>query len=335
MNSGPDPTKYSTRPLELSFTTRCKLLVLRWLLRPFMAYLLRGHPRRVARAQIGIAGRWASARQRERFRYDYHWGEGGAVAGHSLGTPFTSTGDPVLLWLHGGAFVLPAMPRGHLSFTERLCDPLAASAFIPDYRLAPANPFPAALDDCEAAYRLLLDSGIPAERIVLGGESAGGNLLVSLLYRIRGRGMPMPACAIAVSPALDLGRLHGSPSRFANAGRDAMLPVASLAQALDWYLDGADSANPEISPLLGECRGLPPTLIVASEAELLRDDSVLFARRLAAAGVPTELALWPHLPHAFPLLEDWFPEASGARQQITTFMKEQLQKGAGCSGERR
>lgn len=321
----PNPsTRFSQSHLTLSFTSRCRLFLLRWLLRPLMAFLLAGKNRRVARAQVQVAGRWHGQGQREKARFDYYEVADKVIAGHTLGTPFSADGKPVLLWLHGGAFVLPAMPEAHLRFADRLCRSISAHAFLPDYRIAPANPFPAGLDDCEAAYRLLLDSGVPAESIVLGGESAGGNLLFALLYRIRKLGLPMPSCAVAVSPALDLARLHGSPSRSDNAGRDAMLPIASLARVIDWYLDGADPTNPEASPLLGDCKGLPPTLITASDAEILRDDGVLYANRLAQAGVTTELALWPHLPHAFPLLEHWFPEAAGAREQITTFINEQL-----------
>lgn len=319
-------SRFSVPVLKLSFGTRCRLVLIRWFLRPLLAFILRGRRRRVARAQVAVAGRWADSEQKDSFRYDYQKCENRVIAGHVFGTPFSGSGEPVLLWLHGGAFVLPAMPDGHLKFANRLCDSLSASAFLPDYRLAPANPFPAGLDDCEVAYRLLLESGVPPHSIVLGGDSAGGNLLIALLYRIRKSGLPMPSCAVAVSPALDLSRLHGSPSRSANAGRDAMLPIASLAQALDWYLDGADASNPEASPLLGDCHGLPPMLIMASEAEILRDDSVLFARRLGNAGVITELAMWPHLPHAFPLLEDWFPEAAGAREQIAAFIGEYVNK---------
>lgn len=289
-----------------------------------MRFLLAGNRRRIAGAQVKISGQWRCEEQKTDVRYDYYHAPGRVISGHTLGDPFCSDDKPVLLWLHGGAFVFPAMPEVHLTFAERLCQSLSASAFVPDYRLAPANPFPAGLDDCEAAYRLLLDSGVPPESIVLGGESAGGNLLFALLYRIRELGLPMPSCAVGVSPALDLARLHGSLSRSENAGRDAMLPIASLAQVIDWYRNGVDATNPEISPLLGNCGGLPATLITASDVEILRDDAVLYANRLAEAGVKTELALWPHLPHAFPLLEHWFPEASVAREFITTFIKEHL-----------
>ncbi|MDI9245352.1 alpha/beta hydrolase [Marinobacter sp. CHS3-4] len=282
-----------------------------------------GKEKRIAWGQTLFAGRFPKEGIAD-CEYDF-WGENGArIPGHVLGKPFSGGEAPVVLWLHGGAFFLPAMPEGHLKFARRLCDDLSASAFVPDYRLAPAHPYPAGLDDCEAAYRLLLESGVPASSIVIGGESAGGNLTVSLLYRIRRKGLPMPSCAVAVSPALDLSRQHGFPARSLNARREAMLPVASLSVALSWYLGGADATDPEVSPLYGDCKGLIPMLVFASEDEILRDDSIAFGNRLSAAGVRTELAIWPHLPHAFPLLEDWFAEASEARQQICTFIGEHL-----------
>jgi len=333
MDSTGCSTRFSLTHLELSFTSRLRLYLLRWLLRPLLAFVLKGRSRRIAKAQVAIARMSTKADHCGLFEYGYHSGSEAVVAGHSLGRPLEGAGEIVVLWLHGGTFIMPAMPDGHLVFAKRLCDSLSASAFLPDYRLAPANPFPAALDDCEAAYRLLVESGVSADRIIIGGESAGGNLLVSLLYRIRSSGMPLPACAVAVSPALDLSRLHGPPSRQTNAKLDAMLPIASLATALDAYLAGADAGSPEISPLLGDCTGLPPILLMASDCEILRDDSVLFAHRLASAGTVVELALWPRLPHAFPLLEDWFPEASKARHQISTFIKEHMSPRDTASGE--
>lgn len=300
------------------------LLVLRWILRPLMSFVVSGSLRRVANVQLKVAGRSSRHGKIEGCEYDFWAPATRVVPGHCIGLPFDGSDAPVLMWIHGGAFILPAMPDGHLVFVKRLCRSLGSSGFVPDYRLAPTNQFPAALNDCENAYRTLLEAGVSPEKIVLGGESAGGNLLMGLLYRIRKHGLPMPSCAVAVSPILDMGRLHGGSSRFAKAGSDAMLPFGALSQAGAWYLGDADSADPEVSPLMGDCTGLPPLLLYASTAELLCDDSVLFARKASLAGVTTSLALWPKLPHAFPLLEDWFAEARPAREDIAAFFKEQL-----------
>ncbi|MBJ6138497.1 alpha/beta hydrolase [Marinobacter litoralis] len=289
-----------------------------------LAFVMRGSATRVANMQLHIAARLP--KQTQPIDYDYHyWGIGDtAVPGHTMGAPFAESDRPVVLWLHGGAFVFPTMPDGHLLFVKRLCRSLLADAFVPDYRLAPANPFPAGLDDCERAYRLLLDSGVAPGKIIIGGESAGGNLLVALLLRLRDVGLPLPACAVSISPILDMARLHGPTSRAANAKTDAMLPLGALAHARDWYVGTQDAANPEISPLMGDFQGLPPLLIQASHEEVLRDDSVLFARKASEAGVETELALWPSMPHAFPLLEEWIPEAKSARHDIVRFIQRHL-----------
>lgn len=325
MDSNNLSRRFSKSQLTLSFKTRWAIFLVRWILRPLLAFIMAGKEKRAAWGQILFAGR-SPKEGIPGCEYDF-WGESdNRVPGHVFGKPLSGGKTPVILWLHGGAFILPAMPEGHLKFVRRLCDDLAASALVPDYRLAPAHPYPAGLDDCEKAYRLLLENGVPASSIVIGGESAGGNLLVGLLFRIRRKGLPMPSCAVAVSPALDLSRQHGLPARSVNSRREAMLPVASLSVALSWYLGAADATDPEVSPLYGDCKGLAPILVFASEDEIFRDDSIVFAHRLSAAGVRTELAIWPHLPHAFPLLEDWFSEASDARQQIITFIREHLSK---------
>ncbi len=319
--------------VRLSKVSRLRLWLMRWLLRPLLAVMLAGGTGRVVLAQLAVAQRRPKPQQAVPLNYGYHGQAGRVVAGHSLGNPFRPNGRPVLLWLHGGAFVLPAMPAGHLAFAQRVCQSLSASAFLPDYRLAPAHPYPAALDDCERAFRALLEAGVPARHIVIGGESAGGNLLMALLYRIRRHNLPMPVCAVGVSPALDLARLHGSASRTANMNADAMLPLRALAPAVAWYLAGADSTDEEVSPLYGDCQGLPPLQLIASEREVLRDDSISFAERARAAGVSVELSVWPCLPHAFPLLEDWFPEAAQARERIEAFIRNQLSSAGSSQGE--
>lgn len=324
MDTGIHSTHISQPDVQLSRRSRWALRVLRWLVRPLMSFIVRGGPERIAKAQLRLAGRFYADAQGPECNYKYWESSDHVVPGHALGEPFSPSGRPVVLWLHGGAFIFPAVPEVHLTFVQRLRLSLSADAFIPDYRLAPSNPYPWGLNDCEQAYRMLLDSGVSANRIVLGGESAGGNLLIALLFRLRSAGLPMPACAVAVSPVLDLARLHGAPSRSRLAGSDAMLPFASLARVRDAYVGNADSAQPEISPLLGEFQDLPPLLIQASDAELLRDDSVFLAQRARAAGVPTKLALWPAMPHAFPLLENWLTEAAQARTDIASFIRQYI-----------
>lgn len=241
---------YSVRPLRLSLRSRLIIWVLRWILRPWTTHIFRGGVERIAAAQLKLASRPFRPRKGMSLHYRMLGAVEEPIAGHVLGQ--LTPERPVVLWLHGGAFVMPAIQDLHLAFLERLCTDIDADGFLPDYRLAPACPFPAGLDDCERAYGALLSAGIEPGRIVIGGESAGGNLALGLLQRIRNRGWPMPACAVAVAPATELARLHGPRSRGGNAARDALLPMAALAA------DAADvcgrSRRLASGNIAGECR---------------------------------------------------------------------------------
>lgn len=307
------------RDVQFGFGTHVILFLMRWFLRPWLARALRGSPQRIAKIQIQMASRLCKNSSGLPLDYDIV----GKVPGHVLGR-LTDTHKPVILWLHGGAFILPAVPEVHVHIVSKMCRDLDAVGFLPDYRLTPFNKFPAALDDCENAYRALLDIGFSADRIVLGGESAGGNLVLGVLQRIRKAGLPMPACAIPVSPAGDMGRTHAPPSRVLRAKRDPILPLSTLAQVAEMYVGDWDAADPEVSPLYADCKGFPPMFLLASNNEILLDDTVLFARRAIAAGVPTRFDIWPLLPHAFPLFERVFPKAKMARQDMVDFMRQHI-----------
>jgi acetyl esterase/lipase len=192
---------------------------------------------------------------------------------------------------------------------------------MPDYRLVPLHAHPAALDDCERAYRGLLDQGCAPQRIVLIGESAGGNLVLSLLQRIRKAGLGLPACAVPISPITDLARIHAPPSRNRNAHREALVPLSFAYRMTKWYVAGQDASHPEISPLYADYAGFPPLYFLVGEREILLDDSVLAAQRAREAGVETQLDVWPVLPHAFLIFESRFSEASQARRDVVDFIR--------------
>jgi epsilon-lactone hydrolase len=313
------PLDIHYRELTLSFRTRLILGFMRIFMKPMLAFIFKAHPERIAKMQLQVSSMRCSNTEGLPLTYDLV----DRVPGHIFGK-LGDTSRPVVLWLHGGAFILPAAPNAHLFMVAKLCKGLDADGFLPDYRLAPFNPFPAGLDDCELAYRSLLDMGYPPSKIVLGGDSAGGNFTLALLHRIKKTGLPMPACAIPVSPVTELGRLHNPPSRPRVRKKDPLLPVSGMQSIGNFYAEGQDTANPEISPLYMDCSGLPPLLFVASSNEILMDDAVMMARRTHAAGVPTSCQIWPHLPHAFPLFESYFPEATQARIEIAEFAKQHL-----------
>lgn len=307
------------RPLKLSGRSRFFLWLLRTFLKPWMARVVRGSDEKIAKVQLDLAH--MRCPNNHGLAYDYS--VVGSVPGQVFGD-LSDTTKPVLLWLHGGAFVLPASPVAHLELVAGLAAKIGGHGFLPDYRLAPRNKFPAALDDCERAYRAMLDLGFPAQRIVIGGDSAGGNLLLGLLQRIRKQDWPMPACTIPVSPATEMGRIHAPPSRPWKRKADPILPIGALQRVDEMYAGDWDASDPELSPLYADCSGFPPMYIIASDNEVLMDDSILFARRAKAAGVDLRCEIWPLLPHAFPLFGMMFPEVREVRKEMVAYMQQYL-----------
>ncbi len=221
----------------------------------------------------------------------------------------------VILYLHGGAFVMET-PSLHSSLVARIAKEARARALMPSYRLAPEHPFPAALDDCMSAYRFLLDSGFRPADIVVAGDSAGGNLTLALLLRVRDEGLPLPAGAVAMSPLTDA--TFGGDSIRRNEGHDAMFaPALFFALAPLYVPDEKLRENPYASPLMGDLDGLPPILILVGSTELLLDDSVRFASRCPSA----TLEVWHDMPHVFPSFE-FLPEAVDATERMGRFMRE-------------
>ncbi|MDR3417250.1 MAG: alpha/beta hydrolase [Nevskia sp.] len=307
------------RGQPVGLRSRMILWAMRWVLRPMLLRLIEGSRKKIARTQLRTLAQRCSDSAGLNIAYRMI----GRAPGHLIGT-FEPSEDPFVLWLHGGAFILPAAPSVHFTAIALLCRDLGASAFLPDYRLAPANPFPAGLDDCDRAYRALLAGGISPHRIVLGGDSAGGNLALGLLQRIRKAGLPNPACAVMLSPVTDLSRVGGLPSRTGVMKSDPILPAEALYRMDELYSGGADSSDPELSPLFADCTGFPPLYLIASDNEVLLDDSVMFARRAHADGVSVRCDIWPKFPHAFLLFEKLFPEVGPARADIVEFAETSL-----------
>jgi epsilon-lactone hydrolase len=199
----------------------------------------------------------------------------------------------VYLDVHGGALVMGA---------GAVCRALAAAAaprigarlWSIDYRMPPDHPYPAALDDCVAVYRALLEDRRP-EEIVVGGVSAGGNLAAALVLRARDEGLPLPAGLVLHTPEVDL--TESGDSFRTNLGVDTTLP-RSLMPANLLYAGGHDLTDPYISPLFGDfTKGFPPTLLTAGTRDLFLSNTVRMHRALRAAGVPAELHLLEAAPH--------------------------------------
>jgi acetyl esterase/lipase len=220
----------------------------------------------------------------------------------------------VILYFHGGGFVAEA--RG-------IHDPLLAAigrasgsrGFMVDYRLAPEHPFPAATEDCFAAWNYLLSSGIDPERIVFAGDSAGGNLAVVTAMRARDEGLPLPAAMVLLSPVLDLTFSGASMER--NDGLDPLFRAASVRALQSWYGTGLDLRDPRLSPLFGRLTGLPPAMLLVGSSELLLDDTLRFAAKVAGA----KTSVWHDMPHVFPAMRGLLA-GDRAIQEIGDFILE-------------
>jgi epsilon-lactone hydrolase len=224
---------------------------------------------------------------------------------------------PTILWLHGGAYCLGS-PRGFAGMTAALARRLRGGVVLPDYRLAPEHPFPAAVEDCFLAYRALLDEGVDPACLVLGGDSAGGGLAFVVLHLLLAEGLPKPAAAVAFSPWADL--TASGESLRTLADREVMLPVERLPEIRDRYLAGADPRDPRASPVFGRFEGAPPVLIQSSRHEILRDDARRMVARLRECGVVVTHDEWEGVPHVWQLFHSWLPEGDRALDAAGAFV---------------
>ena len=245
----------------------------------------------------------------------------GGVACEKLSQP-GSDQTRAILYLHGGGFVAGA-PSTHRPLTWRLARLTNLPVHVVDYRLAPEHPFPAGLDDCFAAYHGLLAQGIESRRIAIIGDSAGGNLTLTVALKAKMQGVPLPGCLVCLSPVTDL--VEPGPSQLENARSDALFVPTSFATLVEAYCPGQDARDPLISPLRGDLSALPPTLLQCSGAEMLRDDSVRLAEKMRAAGTMVELEVWPKVPHVWQVLADVVPEARQAIDKICRFVTKTLE----------
>ena len=224
---------------------------------------------------------------------------------------------PICVYLHGGGFIVGSL-NSHRDMATHLAAMAQVRMLMVDYRLAPEHPFPAAHEDAMAVYQALLERGVSPDQLLIGGDSAGGNLALATAQAIRDVGLPQPRGLVLFSPWIDL--THQGDSISTNEAKDAMLHRQLLVDALAMYAPTALATNPKISPLLGKLSGLPPTLTVVSQSEILRDDALRLHQLLQAAGGDSTCLQWKHTPHAFPVMARLLPEARDALRQTAAFM---------------
>jgi len=225
--------------------------------------------------------------------------------------------DRALLYLHGGGYGI-----GSIATHRQLAADLSRAARLRvlslDYRLAPENRHPAAVDDAVTGYRYLLSQGLAPERIAVAGDSAGGGLTVATLLALRDAGEALPAAGVCISPWLDLTQSGNSYDEKADV--DPLVSLELLNLFSEAYLDGQDAGQPTASPLFAKLEGLPPLLVHVGTAEVLLDDSRRFAERAKQAGVDIELEVFEdmiHVWHCFALL---LPEGRSAIQKIAKYL---------------
>ena len=230
---------------------------------------------------------------------------------------------PVCLYFHGGGFGMGG-PNSHRAMAAYLAEKAQIKMLMVDYRLAPEHPFPAALDDAQAVYEVLTSNPHLPRPLFIGGDSAGGNIALATLQAAHNR--PQPGTRLGtqtrgiflLSPWLDL--THQNPSMRSNDQTDVMLNQQILEEFRDRYAPGVPATDPRLSPLFGNLDGLPPCMILVSQAEALHDDSILLHQKILDQAGSSTLVAWPKLPHAFPVMVGQLPEARRALNQLAQWI---------------
>ncbi len=224
--------------------------------------------------------------------------------------------DRVILYIHGGGWIFGS-PLTCRKLTSAIATATRLKILSIDYRLSPEYPFPMPLDDCVNAYKWLLSNGYNNTDIVIGGDSAGGNLTLATLLKLRDKGIDLPAGAICLAPATDF--TFSDESYFKNAETDTSLADVGFFWWYAAYLGDENPKNPYISPLLANLKNLPPILLQVSSSEMLYSDSTRFAEKAKKAGTRAILQSWDEMPHVFQSLFDELPEAKDAITKIADF----------------
>ena len=230
--------------------------------------------------------------------------------------------DPkkAIFYTVGGGYV-SGNCNDHRTLVAKVVHISGISILMFDHRLAPEDPYPAALEDSLQAYRWLLDQGYDSHNILMMGESAGGGLCLATLLASRDKGMPLPIAAVALSPWTDLA-LTGDSYR--TRAKVCISPPGMNVVCSKYYVGDHDPTDPYISPLYGDLHGLPPLYICVGDYETMRDDSTRFAAKAKDAGVDTTLVVGKKMIHCYPLMAPLFPEATQALNEICDFIKKQL-----------
>jgi acetyl esterase/lipase len=236
--------------------------------------------------------------------------------------------DRLLLYLHGGAYLMGGCAT-HRQMVSYIARASGVRTLLPEYRLAPEHPFPAAIDDVVRLYRSLRHGGMAAESIVIAGDSAGGGLAMATLLSLRDAGEPMPAAACLISPWLDL--TGEGDSMTERAAHDPWFRPEDMPIIARYYCRDDQVRHPLVSPVFADLEGLPPLFIQVGEDEILLSDSTRIADNIRQAGGQVSLEVWPRMWHVFQAFVHHVPEAREAVGNIGDFVGTTLGVGSSSS----
>jgi acetyl esterase/lipase len=236
-------------------------------------------------------------------------------------------GAGAMLYLHGGGYT-GGSPRTHRTLVAHIAAATCVRAVVPDYRLAPENPYPAAVEDAVTACAGILESGTAPEQLVVAGDSAGGGLALAVALRRRERGEPLPAVLGLVCPWLDLA--SAARARRGPAPKEPILTEGLLARFARAYIAAGDPCDPLISPLQGDLRGLPPLVIHVGADDLIASDGIELATRARAAGVTVTERRYPGLWHDFHIYVGVVAGAARAVNELGGALRTSITQGAGA-----
>lgn len=229
--------------------------------------------------------------------------------------------NDVLLYLHGGGYV-SGSHRTHRPMVSRICKIGGFKGFVINYRKAPENPYPAALEDAHQAYLHLLKEGYSPKNIVIAGDSAGGGLALALLYYLRDQKIELPKAAALLCPWTDLAITGASVDR--NEKNDPYLGRKKIEELRNHYLNGQDSLNPFVSPLYGSTLGLPPIYFQAGSKDTIADDAIRMHEKILAEGGISYLDNYPDMFHVWQAFYIFLSEGKDAINKLSEFLRNQL-----------
>jgi len=228
----------------------------------------------------------------------------------------------LIFYVHGGGYVSGSC-SDHRAIIAKFAKNTGVTNLVYEYRLAPENPFPAAIDDSVKAYQWLLASGFKPENILIAGESAGGGLCLAILLALKERNIALPVAAVAISPWTDL---TCSSDSYRTKNKVSLAPLNSWTVFSKYYIGENQATHPLISPLFGDLEGLPPILINSGVDDELYEDGEKFYLKAKSAGVDITFTAGIGMVHCYPLLAPMFPEATQAMNEIVDFTTQHLNR---------